>query len=140
MHNMVCDQGYAELSTCFLFQAFVFTHTVWLAPLLLIVTTYIMYLQVWWAAFVPSAIIVLQTPVQFGLAKLFSKSRQVCIVLGTPPHCRHNWGSILGRTWGKVFVSTLRFWLGLGLGLPSSKLYLPSTAACIVHIQETILQ
>ncbi len=36
-----------------------------------------MYAQVGWAAFVPAAVVVLQIPVQIGLARFFSRSRYV---------------------------------------------------------------
>lgn len=56
-------------------QAFIFIHSIWLAPALMVVITYIMFTQVGWASLVPAAVVVLQVPLQIGLANIFSKIR-----------------------------------------------------------------
>ena len=47
----------------------------WVAPLHTIVTTYLVYLEIGWAAFVLTALIIAVIPLQFATAKIYSKLR-----------------------------------------------------------------
>lgn len=57
--------------------AFLFVHFLWISPLHLAVFTYLVYREVGWPAFIAMGFIVLQIPLQIGLARLFGKLRSV---------------------------------------------------------------
>ena len=57
--------------------AFLFIHFLWISPLHLAVFTYLVYREVGWPAFIAMGFIVLQIPLQIGLARLFGKLRSV---------------------------------------------------------------
>ncbi|XP_019860364.1 PREDICTED: multidrug resistance-associated protein 4-like [Amphimedon queenslandica] len=54
-------------------QAFLMYHYLWIGPLHVILTTYLMFLEVQWSAFIATALLVLQIPLQSVLAKVFTK-------------------------------------------------------------------
>ena len=56
-------------------QAFKYLPALWTTPLLVVGITYIIYLQLGWVAFIPSAIVTVLIPLQIGLAKCFTKIR-----------------------------------------------------------------
>ena len=47
----------------------------WFGPLLLILSTYVMYIEIQWAAFVAATVILLQIPLQLYLSKIYKKMR-----------------------------------------------------------------
>ena len=59
----------------FMFQGFFYIQTFWLGPLLAVTVTLILYQQVGWVAVIPTAIVMLQIPLQTLLSTLFSKTR-----------------------------------------------------------------
>lgn len=80
---------YLNFGTFYVFQAFLFAHIMWIAPLHLAVVTYLVYLEVDWCAFLMTACICLQIPLQLFLAKYFAKLRYVCMHAAAGPrdHC-----------------------------------------------------
>lgn len=56
-------------------QAFLHPHIIWMAPIHLAVTLYLIYLELGWSSFVIMAFILFQIPMQISLAKLFSRYR-----------------------------------------------------------------
>lgn len=60
-------------------QAFLFLHYLWLGPLYVIVYTYLVYQEVGPAAFLATAFVVIQIPLQMVLAKLFAFFKYVFI-------------------------------------------------------------
>lgn len=55
--------------------AFLFLHFLWISPLHLAVFTYLVYQEVGWPAFLATAFVILQVPLQICLARLFGKLR-----------------------------------------------------------------
>ena len=49
----------------------------WIAPLHVALTTYLLYLEVQWSAFIATTLIVLQVPLQLFLVKIFAKIKLV---------------------------------------------------------------
>ena len=47
----------------------------WFGPLLLILSTYVMYIEIQWAAFVAATVILLQLPMQIYLSRVYKKKR-----------------------------------------------------------------
>ena len=47
----------------------------WFGPLLLILSTYVMYTEIQWAAFVAATVILLQLPMQIYLSRVYKKKR-----------------------------------------------------------------
>ena len=47
----------------------------WFGPLLLILSTYVMYIEIQWAAFVAATVVLLQIPLQLYLSKIYKKMR-----------------------------------------------------------------
>ena len=52
-------------------------HFLWIAPLHVALVTYLLYLEVQWSAFIATALIVLQVPLQLVLVRLFAKIKLV---------------------------------------------------------------
>ncbi|XP_064396708.1 ATP-binding cassette sub-family C member 4-like [Halichondria panicea] len=55
--------------------AFLFVHIVWIAPIHLIVVTYLVYAEVGWSAFLVTGFVLLQVPLQILISKVFSRYR-----------------------------------------------------------------
>ena len=73
--------------TCFVcLQAFLFAHILWIAPIHVAVVTYLVYLEVGWCAFLMTAFICLQIPLQIFLARHFAKLRCVNVQYRTCDH------------------------------------------------------
>ncbi|XP_064381893.1 ATP-binding cassette sub-family C member 4-like isoform X2 [Halichondria panicea] len=62
-------------------NAFLHPHIIWMAPIHLAVTLYLIYLELGWSSFVIMAFILFQIPMQISLAKLFSRYRFKSAVL-----------------------------------------------------------
>ena len=56
-------------------QAFMFLHYLWITPLHLAVFTYLVYMEVGWRAFLATAFVSLEIPLQICLARLFAHLR-----------------------------------------------------------------
>ena len=50
-------------------------HIVWIAPIHLIVVTYLIYAEVGWSAFLVTGFVLLQVPLQIIMGKVFSRYR-----------------------------------------------------------------
>ena len=56
-------------------QAFLYCHFMWIAPIHLIVVTYLIYHEIQWSAFLATLLVVAQVPVQMILVWIFTKLR-----------------------------------------------------------------
>ena len=62
-------------------QTFDFLHYIWIVPIHLVVFTYLLYAEVGWIAFLATAFVLLQIPLQICFARLFAHLRLSIITI-----------------------------------------------------------